>query len=151
MQPTPPTFDQIQALLTGRARQFTHEWTGKTRLTGSEYKEVFTVTRDEVHQYVARNGIPTGAWSSRPGVSDGLYMVEKGELYAVYFQERGIAFDQTTYPTKIDAEAALTDWLLALSGTRLFTLGDATKGAARKQSTWLSRLLARLREVARCW
>jgi hypothetical protein len=128
VQSPPSAIEQIQALLSGHAFQFTKAVTGKSKLTGEEYKSVFTVSRQQVLDYVRTHGLPPGAWSSRPGSADGLHMIERDGKYSVYFQERGIAFDETSHKTRADAEIALAKWLLALSGTGLYaTLATPTK------------------------
>jgi len=142
-QPSPPPERQILALLTGRALQLACEWSGKTTLDGSEYASVFTVEPEAVHDYVLRNGVPRGAWSDRPGSHDGLYMVEDHGKYSVYYQERGIMFDESFFRSRREAEVALVNQLLAHCGAGLYVARRRSKNAVGRLKLTVSRLLGR--------
>lgn len=135
LQP-PSTLEQIQVLLSGRAFQFVKAYTGKSELTGEEYKAVFTVSRQQVFDHVQTHGLPPGGWNSQPGGFDGLYMIERDGRFVVYFQERGIAFDESVHNSKADAEIATAKWLLGLSGTGLYTVSFT-----QAKASWWSRLI----------
>jgi len=132
---------QIVALLTGRAFQLACEWTGKTTLDGGEYQHVFTVEPEAVHDYVLRKGVPTGAWSNRPASHDGLYMVEHQGKYSVYYQERGITFDESSFSSKREAEIALVDQLLAHCGAGLYVKRRKRGNVVGRLKRSVSRLL----------
>jgi hypothetical protein len=137
MKPPPPDDQQILALLTGRAFQLARDWTGKTELNGREYQEVFTVTSDAVHRYVSEHGLPGEAWSDQPRSHDGLYMVETAGRFRVYYQERGIEFDEVTYASRREAQTALVNQLLAHGGAGLY--GAHAQATPGKRKGWLSR------------
>ena len=120
MKPPPPPEIQIMALLTCRASRLTAEWAGEQFIPVGEHRTVFTVSRSDVHRYVRANGVPQGAWSDTPSSVDGLYMVESDGRYSVYLQDRGREIAGNTFRTRRTAEIALTNWLLAISGTGLF-------------------------------
>ena len=136
MVQSPSTLEQIQVLLSGRAFQFIRARTGTSELTGEEYKAVFTVSHQQVLDHVRTHGLPPGGWSSQPGGFDGLYMVERDGTYAVYVQERGIAFDESVHNSRADAEIAMANWLLGLSGTGLYTASFTST-----KDSWWSRLI----------
>lgn len=142
--PVLPADLQITALLGGRAVSLVQQLSGKELLDGSEYAKAFTVTRDEVHAYVEKFGVPDGSWSNRPGPSDGLYMVEVNEGFEVYLQERGARFDGglgSVFTSKLAAELVLADYLLAMSGCGLFPLPVDSR-VANNRSGLLSSLKA---------
>jgi hypothetical protein len=143
--PAPSPDEQISALLCGRALDLAQRWTGRERLEGHEYAEVFTVTRADVHAYVEQFGVPNGAWSAQPGVSDGLYMIQVAEGYEIYFQERGARFDAglgTLFKSVSAAQAALTDYLLAMSGCGLFPSPMNGPTVSGRRAGWLPKLKA---------
>lgn len=115
-----PRDEQIRVLLQGKAYDTVRELFPGKQLTGGDYKEVFTVTRKDVVEYVKRNGFPPGSYGSRLGGGDGPYMIEEECAYAVYYQERGIRFGETRYAKKVEADEVLITLLLGLSGTGLY-------------------------------
>ena len=125
----PPSEVQVHALLTCDARRLTREWADEQFNPVGEYKTIFTVSRSEVHRYVRTNGIPKGAWSDTPSSADGLYMVENDGRFSVYLQDRGHEIAGNTFRTRREAEIALTNWLLANSGTGLFPTTHRETGA----------------------
>jgi hypothetical protein len=121
MKPPPSHDIQIQALLNCRAPGLTREWTGNRQIAAGDHKKVFTVSRSQVQSYVKAMGVPRGGWSDTPGSGDGLYMVEDGARFSVYLQDRGCQIAGSTFRSRRQAEIALTNWLLATSGTGLFS------------------------------
>lgn len=112
--------EQIAALLTGRAFSVVRDLYGGRQLSGTEYQDVFTVTRDDVVKHVKQQGFPAGAFSTRPRLSDGPYLIEDEGGFVVYYQERGIPFDEQRFSKRTDAEVAMVSLLLGLSGTGLY-------------------------------
>ena len=112
--------EQIRVLLLGKAYDTVRMLFPGKQLTGSDYKEVFNVTRIEVVEYVKCHGFPPGAYSGRQGNCDGPYLIEEESTYVVYYQERGVRFDETRHETREDADEVLIALLLGLSGTGLF-------------------------------
>lgn len=117
---TIPLDEQIRLLLQGKAYDTVRALFPGKQLTGGEYKEVFAVTRKDVVEYVKRKGFPPGSYSNHPGGVNGPYMIEEEGAYAVYYQERGIRFDETRYAEKVEADEGLITLLLGLSGTGLY-------------------------------
>ena len=120
MKPPPPIEIQIHALLSGGAFRLAQEWSSSQSLTGGEYAKVFTVARQDVLRYVEAHGFPAGCFSERPGSSDGPYMIQDNGQYVVYVQERGIPFSETVHASRREADAAMVNLLLGLSGTGLY-------------------------------
>ena len=85
--------EQICALLEGRTYELATQELGITKLTVSSYAQVFTVTRDEIDAYVARNGIPSSRYHSNDTFSDGIHFLFDDGGWRVYDRERGIKFN----------------------------------------------------------
>jgi len=148
MRIPPSPEEQALILLTGQAHTFSKDYFGRSELNGTEYQTLFTVSRADVHAFVGKNGVPGGAWSDRPGSLDGLYMTQVGDVTEVYVQERGVRFDAglgSQFTSRSEAEAALTDYLLAMSGTGLFPATWSALGERKPRSSWLARVFAVLR------
>lgn len=115
-----PRDEQIRLLLQGKAYGTVRALFPGKQLTGGEYKEVFTVKRNDVIEYVKREGFPSGSYGHRPGGGDGPYMIEEAGEFIVYYQERGIRFDEVRRARREEANEVLIDLLLGLSGTGLY-------------------------------
>ncbi len=82
----------------------------------SLYSKVFTVTRNEVAEYVHEHGLPEGSVNSSPSLQDGNYLVQEGSRWCTYYQERGCRFNEMWHLSEGEATASALELLLYSSG-----------------------------------
>jgi len=70
-------------------------------------------------------------------------MVEDHGKYSVYYQERGIMFDESFFRSRREAEVALVNQLLAHCGAGLYVARRRSKNAVGRLKLTVSRLLGR--------
>jgi hypothetical protein len=111
--------EQIKILLEGRAFKTAQSLLGGRTPTNGDYAKLFTVTRRDVQAYVRAHGLPPRACFSRPGGSDGNYLIEEDGYFVVYYQERGGRFEEFRYAERKEAELVMVGMLLGPSGIGL--------------------------------
>jgi hypothetical protein len=121
--PSIPNDEQIRALLQGKALDLVRRLNAGRASTGNEYAQVFTVTREEVIEFVKQQGFPKGSYYDRPTVNEGPYLTEEEGLYVVYYKERGVRCGESKHNSKSEALPVMVDLLLGLSGTGLYGRG----------------------------
>ena len=120
MAPLLSSQEQIETLLTGKAFSLVWSLFGRKQLSGKEYGEVFTVSRQEVLDHVRQHGFPKGSYCDQPRSAEGPYMLEENGVYVIYYQERGVRAGEARYTDSASMQAAMVDLLLGLSGTGLY-------------------------------
>ena len=82
------------------------------------YAEVFTVSRDQVVEYVLEHGLPPEVnVHHEASPEDGVYLIRHLLSWEVYHQERGGKYLEQTLRSRKGALTALVDSLLYMSGT----------------------------------
>ena len=79
--------------------------------SGSEEKQEFSVTADQVVEYVKQHGLPQSLYEVPPSRMEGIHLTEADGLYVVYYQtyEGGDFQDQVEkFSTKEEAMQNLT-------------------------------------------
>ena len=76
--------------------------------SGSDEKQEFSVTAEQVFEYVKQYGLPESLYEIPPSRMDGIHLTEADGLYVVYYQE-GDSQDQVEkFSNKEDAIQNLT-------------------------------------------
>jgi hypothetical protein len=99
--PKIPKREQLAALLGGKT------WDLAVRYCNSDHQALLRsldVTLPELVAWAKEHGIPVGWFRDAPATFDGVYLVSRGERWAVYRQERGEVFDAVELD---DRDAAL--------------------------------------------
>ncbi|MBL7181340.1 MAG: hypothetical protein ISS65_14210 [Desulfobacterales bacterium] len=109
---------KIKALLTGQACKIMENALGDKATTNS-YKDFFDVKRNEIDEYIERNGVPTGSYKKLTSMKDGYYLIFENGLWGVYYQERNIVFSKKEFKKEKEAVDYLVTLLLNASGTGL--------------------------------
>lgn len=95
----PSEREQLDAIVGARTYQLVN------RYLGGDYgreRELYTVTPDQVLAHARTVGLPS--WVQyRPNTYDGIYIVPRGDRWAVYHQERGKSHGDTLFDTKDEA------------------------------------------------
>ncbi|GEM_PF-1712830 len=98
-----PKNEQIEAILKAK------EWDLARKYGLNEPSEIkWTISKEEVLQFVEHNGFPKGWVGFKRSVSDGLYVLEDGAEWTVYYQERGAIH----YEDRFNSRNEATDFLL---------------------------------------
>ncbi|MFJ5772484.1 hypothetical protein [Psychrobacillus sp. NPDC093180] len=111
---------QIQILLYGNALDFACETLGVKDMRTSKYSEVFTVSYEEVYEYISIHGLPQNKSTTKDAQGEGFhYYTEDGKWYT-FFRERGQIFDEKNFVDEELGKRYIVKTLLQLSGTGLY-------------------------------
>jgi hypothetical protein len=88
---------QILSILSGSTTQYISKKLGKCVLTQADFRESYNVTLNDIIIYVEKNGLPKESYYNRPGLKDGLYLLENIDGFIVYYQEKGCKFNPKTF------------------------------------------------------
>ena len=97
-----PKEAQIQAILSAGEWQLAKEY----GLSDSEI--TWTVTREDVKNYVNTNGFPTGWVHLSEGTHDGVYLLGEDANWTVSYKERGVIY----YEERFESPDEAMDYLL---------------------------------------
>lgn len=111
---------QIKILLGGDAFRFACKILGVTTMRNQDYSAVFTVSKEDIYNYVSINGIPQHASISRYSKNDGFHFFEEDGNWYTCFRERGRIYDEKLFENYETGQKYIVDTLLKLSGTGLF-------------------------------
>jgi hypothetical protein len=111
---------QIKILLCGDPLRFACEILGVNDMTIRNYAKVFTVSKDEVYEYVSINGIPQDYSTIRYSLTDGFHFFEEEGKWYTCFRERGFIYNDKVFNDYEFDRKYIVDTLLGLSGTGLF-------------------------------
>ncbi|WP_027084403.1 hypothetical protein [Cohnella panacarvi] len=111
---------QIEILLAGDPLRFACNKLGVKDMTQNSYKEVFTVSKEEIFQYVLANGIPQNYSNSRHSVVDGFHFFEDEGKWYTCFRERGFIFDDHEFIDYEEGAKYIVEILLKMTGTGLY-------------------------------
>ena len=111
---------QIQILLYGNALVFACETLGVKDMRTRKYSEVFTVSNEEVYEYISIHGLPLNKSTRKERLVEGFhYYKEEGKWYTL-FTERGRTFYEKVFDDEEQGERYIVTTLLQLSGTGLY-------------------------------
>lgn len=102
-----PKNEQACAILNAREWELAHKYFDGNQ---SKLEAAFTVTRQDLKDYIEEHGFPNGWWHFAERTQDGLYLVEKDGMWVMYIQERErIDYE---YPEKFKTKEEGVDYIL---------------------------------------
>ena len=118
---SPSKAEQVEALIHGTAYNLTMQYAGRDQSGRHQYSKVFTVTREEIEDYVKDHyrldNLPFT--HSSPSQIEGIFIIPISGGYRVYHQERGMHFDEKLVKSEDAAWCFYFDYALRLTGTGL--------------------------------
>jgi hypothetical protein len=115
----PSKKEQIEALLNGEAYKLVEKYVSPKDLSGNSYKEVFTVKKHEIVNYLKKNYALKEVLNQQPSNKDGFYVIPMYSSFKVYEQERGIRFIEYVTNSEQEVWELFVDYLIRTSGTGL--------------------------------
>jgi hypothetical protein len=111
----------IEAVLQRRAYELATRELGVSHMARHQYSEVFTITRQAIHAYVADHGLPQGCFCAKDGPHgcEGLHFVRRGNGWVIFWLERGVAYNEQMFDSEQDAKTALVDFIIGSAGAGL--------------------------------
>lgn len=100
-----PNEEQIEAYIKGRMYELVQKYCHKESITGDDYEEAFTISRDWAKEYLLSKYRVCDIMSCTDGLKDGLYAIKKLDFWVMYRQERGVHFDEV----QLHSESAVWD------------------------------------------
>lgn len=111
---------QVQILLYGNALVFASETLGVKDMRTRKYSEVFTVSYEEVYEYISIHGLPQSESTSKDTLVEGFhYFKEEGKWYT-FFKERGHISYEKNFDDEELGKRYIVTTLLQLKGTGLY-------------------------------
>lgn len=111
---------QVQILLYGNALVFASETLGVKDMRTRKYSEVFTVSYEEVYEYISIHGLPQSESTSKDTLVEGFhYFKEEGKWYT-FFKERGRISYEKNFDDEELGKRYIVTTLLQLKGTGLY-------------------------------
>lgn len=107
---------QAQAILQRRAAKMASAILDRRASTSADFAQAFTLERVDVIAELDTRDALLAVGHNRVGPRDGLYVLEDGDHYRVYIQERGIPQQELTGLTFDEAREAVIDRVLWLNG-----------------------------------
>lgn len=111
---------QIQILLYGNALVFACETLGVKDMRIRKYAEVFTVSTDEVYEYVLNHGLPQSESKGNDALVEGFHYYQEEGKWITFFTERGRVFHENNFDNEELGKRYIVTTLLQLSGTGLY-------------------------------
>lgn len=112
----PTRQEQAQAILQRRAWQLASEVLGRRATSAADFDEAFTLERIDLISEIPHPGALLSLGRNVAGPRDGLYVIDDGESFRVYLQERGETYYEVAGATFEDAREAVIDRLIQLNG-----------------------------------
>lgn len=85
--------EQIITLLKGNPLQYACKILGVKEMDKEKYSKVFTVSKDEILEYVKKNGIPQDYSTSRYSLTEGFkFFQEDGKWYCCFKEVEGCCY-----------------------------------------------------------
>jgi len=112
----PTRQEQAQALLQRKARTMASAVLGRRATTAADFANAFNLERVDIVSEIPDRGALLALGLSRVGPRDGLYILEDGDGFRVYLQERGIPMRETSGLDFDEARDKAIDEVLLLNG-----------------------------------
>lgn len=112
----PTRQEQAQALIHRRLRTLASQILGRRASTTADFTEALTLERIDVISEIPDRTALLALGNNRVGPRDGLYVLEDGEGFRIYVQERGIPMRDRRGLTFEDAVEVVIDQLVVLNG-----------------------------------
>jgi hypothetical protein len=110
---------QILSILTWDIPKYVLKKTGKESYSAFDLKQIYSVTKKDIYDYIAENGLPENICKRFTSQRDGMYLLETANGFEVYYQERACKFDSKEFKNKKDAIRYLLDETIYHSGVEL--------------------------------
>lgn len=107
---------QIEILLYGNALAFACEILGVKNMKNNKYSEVFTVSKEDVYEYISTHGLP----QSRHSLNEGFYYFKEEGKWHTFFRERGSIYNEKNFDSDELGKKYIAHTLLQLAGTGLY-------------------------------
>ena len=111
---------QIQILLYGKVLVFACETLGVKDMRIRNYSEVFTVSNEEVYEYISIHGLPQNKSTRKDSQGEGFHYYMEESKWCTFFRERGQIFDEKNFVDEELGKRYIVKTLLQLSGTGLY-------------------------------
>lgn len=111
---------QIQILLYGNALAFACETLGVKDMKTRKYSEVFTVSNEEVYEYISIHGLPKSESTRKEALVEGFHYYKEEGKWHTFFTERGRTFHKKNFDDEELGKRYIVTTLLQLSGTGLY-------------------------------
>lgn len=111
---------QIKILLYGNPLDFACETLGVKNMRYHNYSSVFTVSKEEVYEYISINGIPQSDSTSRYSMEEGFKFFEEEGKWYTFFRERGYIYHEKSFDDYELGKKYIVLTLLQLAGTGLY-------------------------------
>ena len=111
---------QIQILLYGNALVFACETLGVKDMRTRKYAEIFTVSVEEVYDYVLDHGLPQNDSTSKDARVEGFHYYQEEGKWITFFVERGQISHEKNFDDEEFGKRYIVTTLLQLSGTGLY-------------------------------
>lgn len=111
---------QIKALLYGKAFDFACETLDVNNMLHRNYAEVFTVSEEEVYEYVSINGLPKSDSTRKDSTKEGFHYFEEEGKWYTFFRERGTIYYEKDFDDYELGKKYIVQTLLKLAGTGLY-------------------------------
>ncbi|HVF10624.1 MAG TPA: hypothetical protein VNA16_07470 [Abditibacteriaceae bacterium] len=113
----PSKEEQIHALLTGKAYELAIKTLNVHDMSEHQYEEVFTVTREDIDDYVRLHGVPMDRVITEADGGEGIHFIRQNGMWLVYWWERGEKWAETKHRTEKGAIQGLVNFLLDRTAT----------------------------------
>ncbi len=112
----PTRQEQAQALIHRKLRTLASRVLGRRASTSADFAEALTLERIDVVSEIPDREALLALGNNRVGPRDGLYVLEDGEGFRIYVQERGIPMRDRAGLTFDEAVDVVIDQLVILNG-----------------------------------
>ncbi len=110
---------QIISILTWDIANYVFQRTGKKSYSASDLRQIYSITKQDIYDYVEKNDLPENVCKTTPSQKDGMYLLEAHNKFEVYYQERSCNFGSKTFKNKKEAVRYLLDETIYHSGIQL--------------------------------
>jgi NADPH-dependent 7-cyano-7-deazaguanine reductase QueF-like protein len=110
---------QILLILTWDIANSVFHRTGKKSCSASDLWQIYSISKQDIYDYIEENGLPANVFMTTPLQKDGMYLLEAPNKFKVYYQERVCKFDSKTFKEKKEAVRYLLDETIYHSGIQL--------------------------------
>lgn len=99
----PTRQEQAQAILERRARRVASQALGRRAVTAADFAEAFTLEMMDLQAEIPDKAALLALGQNIVGPRDGIYVLDDGETFRVYLQERGETYEGSG---RVDFETA---------------------------------------------
>jgi inactivated superfamily I helicase len=112
----PTRQEQAQAILGLKGRRMASRILGRSATTAADFEEAFNLERIDLLSEMPTPEAMLALAATRVGPKDGLYVLDDGDTYRVYVQERGETYGELVGVPFQEARNAVIDRLIMLQG-----------------------------------